>query len=210
MPLDSSRKNCSAIVLAGGRSSRMGGRNKALELLSDRPLIAHVLERLQPQVDDIVINCNRHQTELAAFGHRLIGDEAPDYPGPLAGIAAALPLCKHELALVAPCDTPWLPADLYQCLAAKLQPDIHLVIAHDGQRLQPLFMLLRRKLLPSLQASLRQGHYKVEKWCAEENAAVARFNNAEAFANLNTLAELDAARKSGGNKDSSAFGEKAE
>lgn len=191
----SSPKNCSAIVLAGGRSSRMGGRDKALEELAGRPLIAHVLERLQPQVDDIVINCNRHQDELATLGHRLVSDETSDFPGPLAGIAAALPFCRHELVLVTPCDTPWLPADLYQRLVAKMQPDGNLVIAHDGHRLQPLFMLLRRELLISLQASLDRGHYKVEKWCQEQQAAIAGFDHAAAFANLNTEDELAAARK---------------
>lgn len=198
MPLDSIPKNCSAIVLAGGRSSRLGGRDKALEELAGRPLIAHVLERLQPQVDDIVINCNRHQDELATFGYPLASDETADFPGPLAGIAAALPYCKHDLILVTPCDTPWLPTDLYQGLAAKMQPTSQLVIAHDGQRLQPLFMLLRRQLLASLQASLERGHYKVEKWCREQEAVIAEFDTASAFANLNTEDELAAARKAEG------------
>ncbi len=193
----SSPKNCSAIVLAGGRSSRLGGRDKALETLAGRPLIAHVLERLAPQVDDIIINCNRHQDELAAFGHQLVSDETSDFPGPLAGIAAALPHCKHELILVTPCDTPWLPADLYQHLAMQMQPQHRLVIAHDGQRLQPLFMLLRRELLPSLHASLARGHYKVERWCQEQGAVIGRFANAAAFANLNTEDELAAAREQG-------------
>lgn len=191
----SSPKNCSAIVLAGGRSSRMGGRDKALEELAGRPLIAHVLERLQPQVDDIVINCNRHQDDLATFGYRLVSDETADFHGPLAGIAAALPYCKHDLILVTPCDTPWLPVDLYQGLLAKMQPTDNLVIAHDGKRQQPLFMLLRRDLLASLKANLIRGHYKVEKWCQEQQAAIAGFDNAAAFANLNTEDELAAARK---------------
>lgn len=202
--------NCSAIVLAGGRSSRLGGRDKALEELAGRALIAHVLERLQPQVDDIVINCNRHQEELALFGHKLVSDETSDFPGPLAGIAAAMPHCKHDLILVTPCDTPWLPADLYQHLRATLPAAGRLVIAHDGQRLQPLFMLLRRELLASLQDSLRQGHYKVEKWCQEQQAAIARFEDAAAFANLNTEDDLANARKAGkkntgGEKDGPAF-----
>ncbi|MGH8493441.1 MAG: molybdenum cofactor guanylyltransferase MobA [Moraxellaceae bacterium] len=201
--------NCSAIVLAGGRSSRLGGRDKALETLAGRPLIAHVLERLQPQVDDIVINCNRHQEELAGFGHLLVGDETADFPGPLAGIAAAIPHCQHDLILVTPCDTPWLPKDLYQRLAAKMQPACRLVMAHDSQRLQPLFMLLRRELLASLNANLARGHYKVEAWCREQQAEIAIFDNAAAFANLNTEDELKAARntedKNRGEKDSSAF-----
>lgn len=206
----SSLQNCSAIVLAGGRSSRMDGRDKALELLDGQPLIAHVLSRLEPQVDDIVINCNRHQSELSVFGHALVADTTADFPGPLAGIAAGLPHCRHDVVLVTPCDTPWLPADLHARLAAQMQAHTKLVIAHDGQRLQPLFMLLQRALLASLQNSLSQGHYKVEKWCQEQGAALARFDNPAAFANLNTLVELEAARKTrtekiGGEKDSSAY-----
>ncbi len=172
----------------------MGGRDKALAELDGRPLIAHVLERLQPQVDDIVINCNRHQEQLAAFGHVLAGDESRDFPGPLAGIAAALPHCRHDLIMVTPCDTPWLPTDLYQRLSAQMPPQGRLVIAHDGVRLQPLFMLLRRELLHSLQTSLAHGHFKVERWCQEQGAGIAEFDNAAAFANLNTDAELVAAR----------------
>jgi molybdenum cofactor guanylyltransferase len=189
--------NCSAIVLAGGRATRLGGRDKALEMLSGRPLIAHVLERLQPQVDDIVINCNRHHEALSVFGHTLVSDATQDYSGPLAGITAALPHCRHDIVLVTPCDTPWLPADLCSRLVTAMTPATDLVIAHDGERLQPLFMLLRRELLTALAEALAAGHHKVESWCLAQRHAIAGFTDIRAFANLNTEAELAAARRVG-------------
>ncbi len=168
----------------------MGGQDKALLSLSGRPVIAHVLERLRSQVDDIIINCNRNAESMAVFGHRLVADPSPDYPGPLAGIIAGLPYCRHEHVLVAPCDMPFLPVDLVTGLSALMTEDIEVVISHDGSRLQPLVMLLRRSLEDSLRDYLANDGHKVESWCMSRQFAVARFDNAQAFINLNTLAEL--------------------
>lgn len=181
---------CSAIILAGGRATRLAGIDKALVNFAGRPLISHVLERLAPQVDDILINCNRNQNQLTGFGHALIGDETLDYSGPLAGIISALPLCRHEIVLVVPCDSPFLPHDLYKSLFVLLTADKNLVIAHDGERLQPLFMLLRRSLLTSLKDYLEQGNQKVERWCLAQNMAIATFSEPRLFINLNTPEEL--------------------
>lgn len=181
---------CSAIVLAGGRATRLGGIDKALVNFAGRPLIAHVLERLTPQVDDILINCNRNQAALARLGYPLISDEKLDYSGPLAGIISSLPACRHETVLVVPCDSPFLPDDLHDRLSALLTADKDLVIAHDSERLQPLFMLLRRALLPSLRDYREHGHYKVERWCMTQKVAIARFAEPRHFINLNTPEEL--------------------
>lgn len=189
-----SRAPCSAIVLAGGLARRLGGTDKALALLDGRPLLAHVLARLAPQVDDIVINYNRDPAALAAFGHPVVADATDDFAGPLAGIAAALPHCRHERVLVVPCDMPFLPADLAARLAQG-QGDRPLAIAHDGTRLQPLCLLLSRALAPSLAAALAAGERKVEDWCRAQQAAVVRFPQASAFRNLNTVEEITAARE---------------
>ncbi len=190
--------NCSAIVLAGGRATRLGGQDKALTTFAGRPLIAHVLERLQPQVDDIVINCNRNQDRLAAFGLPLVPDAEPDFAGPLAGIAAALPHCRHEHVLVVPCDSPFLPRDLTTQLMAALASGKKLAVCHDGKRLQPLFMLLHHSLRDSLQDYLASGQHKVEIWCQSHDPVIVRINDSEAFINLNTPAELAAAEKKEG------------
>lgn len=196
--------NCSAIVLAGGRATRLGGIDKALLPLAGRPLLAHVLERLAPQVDDIVINYNRDPVALAGFGLSVAGDARADFPGPLAGIAAALPHCRHDTVLVVPCDTPFLPLDLQARLAARLTPDTDLVVAHDGIRLQPLVLLLRRQLGTSLDGYLAAGGRKVESWCLAQRNAIARFDNPGAFANVNTREDLRTAENSEGDEATSA------
>lgn len=196
---------CSAIVLAGGRATRLGGVDKALVNFAGRPLLAHVLDRLKPQVDDIVINCNRNEETMAGFGYPLIRDQQTDYAGPLAGIAAALPFCRHDTVLVVPCDTPFLPSDLHKRLFAELSSDKDLVIAHDGKRLQPLFMLLRQRLVKSLNDYLAAGNRKVEIWCMLQKVVIARFENPRAFVNLNTPEELREAENNRGGGATSAF-----
>ena len=89
----------SGIVLAGGLGRRMGGVDKGLQLLHGRPMIAHVLARLAPQVDDIVINANQNLERYAAFGHRVVPDEIGGYAGPLAGLHAGLAAVSHPLAV---------------------------------------------------------------------------------------------------------------
>lgn len=194
----STTQACSAIVLAGGRATRLGGQDKALTDFAGRPLVTHVLERLRPQVDDIVINCNRNQDRLAAFGLPLVPDAAPDFAGPLAGIAAALPHCRHEYVLVTPCDTPFLPRDLASQLMSALPPGQPLAICHDGKRLQALFMLLHRSLAGSLRDYLASGQHKVEIWCQSHDPVIVRINDARAFINLNTPEEMAAAEKKEG------------
>lgn len=196
---------CSAIVLAGGRATRLGGQDKALVAFAGSPLIAHVLARLRPQVDDIVINCNRSQEQLAAFGLPLVPDTEPDFAGPLAGIAAALPHCRHEYVLVTPCDSPFLPRDLAAKLLAALDDGQKLAICHDGERLQPLFMLLHHSLLDSLRDYLASGQHKVEIWCQSQRPVIVGINTPSAFINLNTPEELAAAEKTEGDKDTPAF-----
>lgn len=189
------RPSCSAIILAGGRASRMAGRDKALLSLAGQPLLAHVLARLRPQVDDIVISYNRDPADLAGFDCAIVQDATQDHAGPLAGIATALPRCRDELVCVVPCDAPFLPEDLVAHLAAALQTGKSLAVAHDGQRLQPLFLLMQRRLLGSLQAALARGEHQVRAWCLNEDAAQVEFADAFAFSNVNTPEDLQAAEK---------------
>lgn len=179
----------SGIVLAGGRATRMEGRDKGLIPLLGRPLIAHVLDRLEPQVSDVVINANRHQSEYAQFGVPVVADTLADFSGPLAGILAALPRCREEWALVVACDCPLLPTDLGQQLVSALKPESRLAVAHDGERLQPLFLLLHKSLETSLEAALAANHHKVERWCMEQEHVIVPIRGKDAFRNINTETE---------------------
>ena len=181
---------CSGIILAGGRATRLQGRDKGLLELAGEPLLAHVLRRLRPQVDDIVINANRNQEQYAAFGWPVVSDRTPEFAGPLAGIQSALPLCRHDWVLVVACDCPLLPADLAPRLFAGLHSGDVLAIAHDGERMQPLCLLLHRSLQASLDAAVQAGHAKVERWCLAQAHSVVTIGDVGAFRNINTEEDL--------------------
>ncbi len=182
----------SAVILAGGRATRMGGEDKGWVALAGRPLIDHVLERLRPQVDEVLINANRSQTRYQALAP-VISDDNNDYLGPLAGMQAGLAAAHHDWVLFVPCDGPALPHDLMNRFRAALTPDTELVVAHDGDWLQPVVALLHKSLLPSLTHALAEGERKIDIWFARHKMAVVSFaDQPDAFINLNSPAELAA------------------
>ena len=99
----------SAVVLAGGQGARIGGVDKGWLLLDERPLIQRVIERLLPQVDEIIISCNRNLAAYQALGFPVVQDQCADYRGPLAGIVSAAPLCTQNLIQLLPCRPPNIP-----------------------------------------------------------------------------------------------------
>ncbi|MBW3806159.1 molybdenum cofactor guanylyltransferase [Aeromonas jandaei] len=182
----------SAVILAGGRATRMGGEDKGWVELAGRPLIAHVLERLRPQVDEILINANRSHDRYQALAP-VISDDNRDYLGPLAGMQAGLAAARHDWVLFVPCDGPALPTDLMSRFRAALTPTTELVVAHDGDWLQPVVALLHTALLPSLSAALAEGERKIDIWFARHNMAVVSFaDQPDAFINLNSPDDLAA------------------
>jgi len=102
----------SAMILAGGRATRMGGQDKGLIPLAGQPMIQHVINSIAPQVDHLAINANRNQADYAALGYPVIGDNISGYQGPLAGMAAGLAWSPSERLLMLPCDGPLVPNDL--------------------------------------------------------------------------------------------------
>ncbi|WP_421280504.1 molybdenum cofactor guanylyltransferase MobA [Aeromonas taiwanensis] len=182
----------SAVILAGGRATRMGGDDKGWVPLAGKPLIEHVLERLRPQVDEVLINANRSLTRYQALAP-VIGDGNDDFQGPLAGMQAGLAAARHDWVLFVPCDGPALPLDLMTRFRAAITPDTDLVVAHDGEHLQPVVALLHRALLPSLRQALAEGERKTGAWFARHRMAVVPFADLpDAFVNLNSPDELAA------------------
>ena len=183
------------LVLAGGRGSRMGGIDKGLQLYQGRPLVQHALERLVPQVGTLMVNANRHLEAYAAFGVPVWPDTLAGYSGPLAGLAAGLAHCSTPYLVSVPCDSPQFPADLVARMAAALaQADAQVAVAaavEDGAlRMQPVFCLLHTSLLSDLLAFLHSGQRKVGAWLATQRCVEVRFDEAAAFFNANTLADL--------------------
>lgn len=190
------------IILAGGRGSRMGGADKGLQNFNGVPLALHTLLRLAPQVGEVMINANRNLSAYESFGVPVWPDAAGlgEYSGPLAGFLTGLERCETPYLLTVPCDTPLFSLDLVERLAQALEredADIAVVAApeEDGQlRPQPVFCLLRTRLLESLMLFTTSGGRKIDAWTAQHKTVLVPFNlpgdDARAFFNANTLAEL--------------------
>lgn len=181
-----------AVVLAGGQARRFGGRDKGLIQLLGRPLAAWVIDRLRPQVGELVLSANRHLAEYGALGCPVVSDRIPGHAGPLAGIHAAASMLESAWVLTAPCDTPFLPLDLAaRLLAAARQQGRRAVYA--AEPLQPHFgiMLINRALLDPLAAYLQAGNRKVGAWLQAVDAAPVTWPaGTEAFFNINTPDDL--------------------
>ena len=186
------------LVLAGGAGRRMGGVDKGLIALRGRVLVAHVLERLAPQVSEILISANRNLDRYRGFGCPLVPDSVFEknggLAGPLAGLHAGLEAARYPLILTVPCDSPLLPADLAsRLLEAYLAESADLAVARTDSRIHPVFALYRRTLLPNLTTFLEGGGRRLGAWHAGLNVAAAHFGGeTEAFTNINTPAELRA------------------
>lgn len=180
------------VVLAGGQGRRMGGVDKGLQELQGRPMSAWVVERLAPQVDELLINANRNAERYAEFGYRVVADKIPDFAGPLAGLHAALSAASHPWVATAPCDSPFLPSDLVSRLAAAMRTaDADLAVARTFDQPHPVFCLCKRDVLPHLTAYLQSGERKFDRWYATLKTVEVPFDDAaSAFENINTREEL--------------------
>jgi molybdenum cofactor guanylyltransferase len=180
----------SGIVLAGGQGRRMGGVDKGLQPLRGKPMAQWALERLAPQVDEVLINCNQNLDAYARFGHRVVPDEIGGFAGPLAGLHAGLKAASHPLLVTVPCDSPFLPLDLVARLKDRLGQN-DLAVAKTGDQAHPVFSLVRKELAANLEAFLRSGGRKIDAWYAALSTVEVSFDDeADAFRNINTLEEL--------------------
>ncbi|MGF6445418.1 molybdenum cofactor guanylyltransferase MobA [Paraburkholderia youngii] len=194
------REQITGLVLAGGRGTRMGGVDKGLQPLHGEALAAHVLRRLAPQTGPLMISANRHPDSYAALGApyraTVVADTLPDFPGPLAGMLAGLRAAGTAYLLSAPCDSPWLPADLAARLADALDAnhaDIVTVTTIDSRgetTLHPVFALMRTAVADDLAAFLAAGERKVRAWYARHKTVEVVFADERAFYNANSLQEL--------------------
>jgi molybdenum cofactor guanylyltransferase len=189
------KRGVTGLVLAGGQGRRMGSVDKGLVLLQGRPLVRHVIERFAPQVDEILINANRSIAEYEALGHPVIRDHIEGFAGPLAGLHAGLMHAEHPLVATVPCDSPFLPFDLVSRLSESLESEkADLAVARTHDQPHPVFALVRRSVLPHLARFLGGGGRKIDAWYASLKNVEVRFDDeADAFRNINTAAELEEA-----------------
>jgi molybdopterin-guanine dinucleotide biosynthesis protein A len=188
-----------ALILAGGRGTRLSGRDKGWIMWDGLPLIEHTLARLKAQTPAptrILISANRNIDAYQQTGHVVVTDERPDFMGPLAGVEAGLMRCKKNPLLVVPCDTPLLPENLYERLSQALaeHADSPAAFATTSDGPQPLCCLLRPSIAGSLGKYLDVGHGSVLRWLEQSKAQRIEFNDARAFSNFNHLEMFDTPR----------------
>jgi molybdopterin-guanine dinucleotide biosynthesis protein A len=152
-----SRVSIAGVVLAGGMSRRMGGRDKALEMLAGVPLIGHVIDGIRRQVSDLALSVEQPRPRLAAFGLPQLADPAPGHRGPLSGLLSGLRHFsdRYPWVLLAPCDAPFLPADLgSKLLAGALEKSLPGAVAVYRGEWQPTFSIWHRSLLPEVERAV--------------------------------------------------------
>lgn len=192
------------VILAGGRSNRMGGGDKCLRDLGGRPLLAHVIERLRPQVERLVLNANGDPVRFAAFGLPIAVDSVPDFAGPLAGVLAGMDWAAREVPaahyiVTVPADGPFLPPDLVAHLGkALLDEDAELAQAASAGQPYPVIGLWPVALREDLRRALTaEDVHKVDAWTARYRRATASFAAApvDPFFNANTPEQLAEAER---------------
>ena len=181
------------VILAGGKARRMGGQDKGLVQLNGKAMVTYVANVLKPQVNSVYVNANRNQDTYARLtGLPVISDQIGDFAGPLAGMASAMSHSSLPYLVAVPCDSPLLRDDLVERLheaVKNTQADI--ALAMHEEKLQPVFVLLKRRLLTSLTSFLNGGGRKIIDWYYDHPVAEVDFSDAPLmFENINTEEDL--------------------
>lgn len=184
------------VILAGGRSSRMGGQTKALIELNHLPLIQHVIQRLRPQVSSLTLSVEQENPAFELLGLPQAVDTRPGSQGPLGGLLAALEAVgeTQDWLLLAPCDAPFLPLDLGRRLTRQLADSglAGYMVRFDGE-LQPTFSLWHRRLLPELRhAVIEEGMGGFKQFLGRVCLSILDWETTDGlpFFNINTPADL--------------------
>lgn len=186
-----SRDKVSAIILAGGQGRRMGGLGKAWITLDYKPLIAHVIARLRPQVEEIVISANDDAQKYQHWTQKVVADDLPQL-GPLGGLTSAGRHITNEYILLTPCDTPFLPRDLVRRMKEALQEKMaQMAVARDPERAHYAILMMHHALLADAENFLRGGGRAIKEWIAPHAPVEVAFESTEAFMNINTPEDLE-------------------
>ena len=181
-----------AIILAGGRGSRMKGADKGWLEWRGRPMVNQVLERLQSQVDSVIISCNRNLEQYQALGPRCVSDGNNNFLGPLAGVLAASEWVNSSHVLLCPCDTPLLPSDLRIQLQAGLEAEqAQVAIPRVGKQAHYSHALVGIDCTSTLAQRIEHGQLALKSWLGEFRISYVDFPDASCFRNINTPQDLE-------------------
>ncbi|HED5646014.1 TPA: molybdenum cofactor guanylyltransferase MobA [Enterobacter cloacae] len=178
------------VVLAGGRATRMAGKDKGLQHLNGKPLWQHVADTLADQVSAMAISANRHIDIYQRSGYPVYQDTLGDYAGPLAGMLSVMQQSEAEWFVFCPCDTPFIPSCLVERLV-QFRDGAPVVWVHDGERDHPAITLIHRSLVPALQDYLTAGERRVMVFMRQSGGHSIDFSDwKSAFVNVNTTEDL--------------------
>lgn len=189
-----SQEQVTGVIIAGGQGSRVGFQQKALLPYQGQAILSLILKALSAQVNEVWVNANTAHERYERYSNKLFSDDYQGYLGPLAGMHAAWQFVGADWVLFVPCDNPHFPSDLLsRCLEAYQKQPSPIVAVHDGERLQPLYLLMHRSMEPYLKQALVKRHLSVTRWVQENDYTQADFSQsaADAFSNMNTLAGFD-------------------
>lgn len=182
----------SAVILAGGQGSRMGGVDKGLVGFRDQPMIAHTVKLVRPLVQQLIISCNRNQPEYRLLADMIVTDPVAGFQGPLMGILSGLQVADAEHLLILPCDTPLLNDEVLNRLieTSRQQPEAIIVLAEAG-RLHPLHAIVPAVLAEDLERWLEGGQRAVQRWMRNHDLIEVDVTDlSDRLSNLNTPEEL--------------------
>ena len=192
------REDVLGVVLAGGLSRRMGGKDKALMLYDGQPLVLRAIDRLSSQVGSVVVSANRPLAEVSARNIQLIPDCLPDHPGPLVGMLSAMDWAVNHMPGFAwiccvSVDTPFVPMDLVAQLAEALPAGTKAATARSDERNHPTIGLFNSALREPLRDFLEAGERKVGLWTHQIGAQAVSFDasGGDPFFNINTPEDLE-------------------
>ena len=184
--MDKSQTNVTGLILCGGKGTRIGNRDKGLVSYKDKPLVQHMIDKLNPQVDHLIVNINQNAEKYAEFDVALTSDTDDNFQGPLAGIQSAGTKITTEFCFVVPCDMPHLPLDTVARLLKALDNNPAIAVSNKG-RVQPLVLLLRTSVIATIKARLAGDNRSVLGWLESIGYATENFDDSvSAFQNLNT------------------------
>lgn len=199
---DAKTEPIAGVLLAGGQSSRFGGGDKCLLQLRGKPLLAHAIERLKPQVSEMVLNANGDPKRFASFGLPVIADHSDEHPGPLAGVLAGMEWADAEATgirfiVTVPTDTPFFPEDLVGRLIEAQQGREVPAIAASETGEHPVFGIWPIALASTLRRDLAAGVRKTLDWARAQGAisvhfppATFRGRSVDPFFNINESQDL--------------------
>lgn len=181
------------VVIAGGQGSRVGYQQKALLPYKGEPILKPIMRSLMEQTVSVWVNANAELERYQGFTQQLFSDEYQGFLGPLAGMHAAWQYIETDWAVFVPCDNPNLPRDFVNRLLEAYQSQKNpLVVVDDGERIQPLYLLMHRSMQGLLSEAIAKNHLSVNRWVKENAYTTANFADCcpEAFQNMNTLASF--------------------